>query len=184
MLPSVASYVQWLVAHRQNRLETLILWADKWKEFAVSSLRQQRLKKLVEIAHTYGINYGIDIPISEIQQHSWRLVTSIDASLEQQTKEIQETIDWLMVAQFDYFSSENGITEFTHANCTLDLQWMNIATLYALEKYNRPFYIKCHCSAGQTCPDYKGGNFLSFIFDCLFKFLFYIRSSYWKTNQL
>lgn len=155
MVPSVASYAQWLIANRQNRLEVVLLWAADWADFANSTLRQSRLNKLVEVMHSFGVAFGCDVPIAEIQQHAWHMVDHPDATLQVQKKEIEEHIDWWMAAGFDFISSENGFTEFTHANCTLALEWMNYATEYALGKYGKKMYIKCHCSSGQTCPDYK-----------------------------
>lgn len=67
--------------------------------------------------------------------------------------QIQDAIDWLAAAQFNFINSENGFSEFTHGSCQLMLDWMNFATTYAKTTYNIPMFIKAHCSTGQTCPD-------------------------------
>ena len=148
-------FAEWLIANRQNRLEWVLLWTRVWDEFAWSEERQQRLGQIVDILHVYGIAAGADVPIAEQQQHAWYMTGPRDTA-EQQLANISRHIDWLMVPGFDFISTESGFSEFTHPNCTLMVSWMNYATEYLLSTYEgKRIYIKCHCSTGQTCPEYE-----------------------------
>jgi hypothetical protein len=75
-------------------------------------------------------------------------------SEEQQFAQIRNRTDWIAAAGFDYVSTESGLSEFTHPNCTLMLDLMNYLAEYSMGTYNAPTYIKCHCSTGQVCRDY------------------------------
>jgi len=82
----------------------------------------------------------------------------------------------------DFLATENGFSEFTHPDCNQMLRWINMTTVYtkklgkvhflhampdttAVRTHLRPnagylsnqqeAFIKCHCSAGQVCNDYK-----------------------------
>lgn len=154
MLGEVVQYFEWLTAQRQNRLEWILLWTEKYNQSAYSPLRQSRLQQLVLMAHQFGLHCGADAPIAEKQQHAWYMTTARE-TLKEQTINIQQHIDWMLTgAGFDYLSTESGFSEFTHPNCTLMLQWMNIATDFVTQILKKKIYIKCHCSSGQVCPDY------------------------------
>ena len=43
---------------------------------------------------------------------------------------IEERIDWLMDAGFDFLATESGSSEFTHPSDLDMLLWMNVATAY------------------------------------------------------
>jgi hypothetical protein len=101
-----------------------------------------------------GISTGADISIADEQQHAWYMVTD-EGTLEDQTKLIQERMDWLVGAGFDFLSTENGYSEFTHPDDVRMLAWMNITTAYLEDTYSKKAYIKIHCSTGQTCQHYK-----------------------------
>ena len=154
MVPEVGLYYEWLVANKQNRLEWVLLWTADWNEEAFSPLRQQRLSTLISLGHQWGIAIGADVPIAERQQHAW-FMTGPLPDLQEQTEQIQRHVDWLMAANYDYISTESGYSEFTHPNCTLMLEWMNITTAYVMDNFvNKRIYIKCHCSSGQVCDEY------------------------------
>src|SRR5205085_1162937 len=129
MLPEWDLFLEWLVANRQNSVEWVLLSADSWSEFAESPVRQQRLRTLVEHAHAYGIAAGIDAPIAQIQQHSYRLIRST-GTLEEEVAQIHAHLDWLMGSGFDFFSSESGTTEFTHPTAERTLAWMDEVARY------------------------------------------------------
>lgn len=75
--------------------------------------------------------------------------------LDENMQDIEKHIDWLMECGYDYISTESGYSEFTHPNCTLMLQWMNMTTAYLMDNYEQKrIFIKCHCSTGQYCQDY------------------------------
>ena len=71
MVSEVASFFEWLIANRQNRVEWVLLWDTAMGEYAVSKDRQAKLKALNNLAHEWGLTVGGDVPIAEIQQHAW-----------------------------------------------------------------------------------------------------------------
>jgi len=149
-----AQFAEWLGANRQNRIEFILLWTREWDEFAWSTTRQERLTKIVDILHAFGVAAGADVPLAEQQQHAWYF-TGPRYTTEQQFANISKHIDWILVADFDFIATESGFSEFTHPNCTLMLSWMNFAVDHVMTNYEgKRVYIKCHCSTGQVCPEY------------------------------
>lgn len=163
-LPEWSLFLEWIIANRQNRVEWFLLMAESWQEFADSKERQRRLRKLVEMGHDWGIAVGIDAPIVLRQQHSWLLVRKIDGT---EVQQIEQAIDWLHEAGFDYFEIEMGFSEFTHPKPQDMLNWMNAVSTYAEKKYNKRTYVKVHCSQHQTAEgftDPETGEELNFNF--------------------
>lgn len=105
-------------------------------------------------AHGFGLQVGVDVPIAELQQHGWYMVKQSQSWPEQKAL-IDARVDWLHAAGFDYLVTESGFSEFTHPSDTLMLQLMNELADYAMHTYSIKVFIKCHCSAGQVCKDYK-----------------------------
>jgi hypothetical protein len=147
-------FLEWAVANGQNGVEWFMLWADSWKDFADSPARIQRLGRLVDRAHAFGIDAGIDAPIAFAQQHSFRLLrTQGDPAAE--LAEIRTRLDWLMGARFDFLGIEAGTSEFTHPTPERMLAWMNEVAKHLDEKHGGTrAYIKVHCSTGQTADGY------------------------------
>ena len=94
MLPDLDSFLEWLVANGQNRLEFIPLWAEEWGDYAVSSSRQSKFKKMASMAHEFGLFFGADVPIAEEQQHGWYMTTT-NGTLKDQQNRIKQHIDWL-----------------------------------------------------------------------------------------
>lgn len=94
---------QWLIAHRQNRLEWLPLWGASWVD-PMSALRQSRLRTLTTMAHEWGLLVAPDAAIAERQQHGWYM-TNATGTLASQTASIAYHLDWFMAAGFDYLST-------------------------------------------------------------------------------
>ena len=140
--------LEWLVANRQNAVEWILLWAEKWKDFADSPLRLQRLRTLVERAQAFGLAVGVDVPIVFAQQHAFRLLRK-QGKLEDELRQIRARIDWLMGAGFDFLSTESGTSEFTHPEPLRMLAWMNELTRHLADRYGKPAFVKIHCSSGQ-----------------------------------
>ncbi|KNC48718.1 uncharacterized protein AMSG_00493 [Thecamonas trahens ATCC 50062] len=162
-LPNVC---EWMVANLQNRVEWVVLYAQEWAQFATSNTRQARLAAIVAELHSWGLAAGADVPIAEIQQHAWPMVHNTGSAAEQEAQ-IHASIDWFMAAGFDFISTENGYSEFTHPDDELMLTWMNVATAYIADTYGKRMYIKCHCSTGQTCKNFddpRTGKPLNFNF--------------------
>jgi hypothetical protein len=152
-LPEWDSFLEWMLANRQNRVEWALLWASDWADFADGTVRQQRLATLVQHAHAYGISVGADAPLALEQQHGYRLVrTTGDLTSEKQ--QIDQHLDWIFGAGFDFLSTESGTSEFTSTDPTETLAWMNEAASYAAAAHGARSYIKAHCSTGQVANGY------------------------------
>lgn len=154
MLDEWRGFLMWMLANKLNRVQWVLLSSPKWADFAESDERRRRLSTLVDIAHDFGIEVGIDVPIAMRQQNAFRLLTK-KGSLDEELEEIYENIDWLMAAGFDFLASENGTTEFTHPNAKRMLAWMNgIAEHLDTRHRGKRAYMKIHVSSGQTVEDF------------------------------
>ncbi|KAI8614131.1 hypothetical protein BC830DRAFT_1128868 [Chytriomyces sp. MP71] len=156
-IPDFASYCEWLVANRQNAVEWPLLEGHTWVEFARSDGRVERLKRIADVAHSYGIMVGLDVPIAFAQQHSFRLLKNAngkESHFEEEKAEIEASLDWIMLAGWDFLGTESGTSEFTHSSPETMLAWMNAASDYAAEKYGITMFIKIHCSAGQLAKGF------------------------------
>ncbi len=119
-------FLEWCVANGQNGVEWFLLWAKTWEDFADSPKRLGRLVQLVQRAHAFGLDVGIDAPIAFAQQHAFRLLrTQRDTDLPGELAEIRSRLDWLMGARFDFVGVEAGTSEFTHPEPARMLVWMN-----------------------------------------------------------
>lgn len=87
----------------------------------------------------------------ERQQHAWYMTDGL-GTLQQQTLQIQDRIDWLMQAGFHFLSTESGFTEFIHPQCSVMVAWMNASTDYIRSKYDRRTFIKAHISSVREPP--------------------------------
>lgn len=156
MLPEWSSFLEWMVANKQNRVEWSVLDSASWSAFAESDTRAQRLGRVVDLAHVWGVDAGADAPIALQQQHAFRLVkVAKNAPLSDEIASIRHRIDYLMRARFDYLSTENGTTEFTHADPQKMLAWMNEVTRSMRDDHGgRLATIKIHCSTGQTADGF------------------------------
>ena len=154
MLPEWDRFLEWMLANRQNRMHWVLLEASSWSAFATSDLRRSRLARLVTRAHEHGIAVGVDVPIAQIQQHVFRLIEG-DGPLEQQLAGMRRRLDWVLSAGFDYISTNNGTTEFTHSDPARMIAWMNELARHVAEAHaGKRSYVKIHCSTGQTAPGY------------------------------
>lgn len=147
-------YLEWLIANRQNEVEWVLLEKSPWLSFSRSALRQKRLQALVAQAHAWGLEVGIDAPMALSQQNAWRLLVNLGSAAEE-TRQIQENLDWLMAAGFDFVTTEMGLSEFHNAGDQAMLDWLNTATRHLAERYGRPLYVKVHISQGQYSQKYR-----------------------------
>ena len=136
----------------------MLLEATSWADFAQSAERQRRLKLLVDDCHAFGVRCGIDVPIALQQQHTFRMIRDQgDRAVE--FAQIHERLDYLMVAGFDFLSTENGSTEFTNPGAENMLAWMNEVARYLDEEHDGvQALIKIHCSVGQTAEPFTDEN--------------------------
>ncbi len=130
MFSTLDGLFEWLMANRQNRVEVLLLGSPKWDMYGNLTSgpeRQARLKRINTLAHSYGVLMGADIPIANAQQHGWKMI-SLKDTFEQQTLDIQNRVDWAFAAEYDFISTESGLSEFTKPSCDLMLSLFNIFT--------------------------------------------------------
>ena len=153
MLPEWETFLEWLVAQRQNRVQWVLLSADPWRAFADSPTRQARLAELVRRAHRWGIGAGADVPIALQQQHAWRLVQRT-GDLADELAQIRARIDWLMACGFDFVATEAGFSEFTAPDDRRMLAWMDEVARYVRGTLGKPAYIKIHTSTGQVAENF------------------------------
>ena len=156
-------FLEWAIANKQNRVEWFLLRAESWGEFADSEERQSRLRTLVDMAHAWGLEVGIDAPIAFKQQHAWTMLRSFGNEIAQ----IQKAVDWLNTAGFDFFEIEMGFSEFTHPSDHQMLEWMNEVARYSDERYGKPTYVKVHCTQNQVAKNFvdpETGEALNFNF--------------------
>jgi hypothetical protein len=154
MVPEWSTYLEWMIANHQNRVEWSLLDSASWSDFVESDTRQKRLAQVVSLAHTWGVETGADAPIALQQQHAFRLVVK-QGELADELASIRQRVGYLMGAGFDYLSTENGTTEFTHADPQRMLAWMNEASRTMREDHQgRMATIKIHCSTGQTAQGF------------------------------
>ena len=94
-------YLHWLVANRQNHVLWVLLWAEDWADFAESDERFRRLTRIVDAAHVYGLQVGVDVPIALHQQHSYQLLRE-QGELSDELAEIRtrSTRSWVLVLTF------------------------------------------------------------------------------------
>lgn len=162
-------YLQWIAAHRMTHVEWVVLCDESYKSFCWSTQRQQRFQTLIDTAHRFGVKVFLDVAIAMRQQHAMHMIEDTSEPLPKQEADIKNAITWLIGCHLDGISTENGVSEFTHASCNNSLNWMNILT----QNSPVPVYIKEHISSGQYCDGYKdpvtGGplnfNFLPYYAD-------------------
>jgi hypothetical protein len=130
MFGTLDGLFEWLAANRQNRVEVLLLGSPKWDAYGnltSGAQRQSRLQRINGLAHDYGVMIGADIPIANRQQHGWKMI-SLQDSFEQQTQSINDRVDWAFAADYDFISTESGLSEFTKPSCDLMLSLFNVFT--------------------------------------------------------
>ncbi|MBX3227029.1 MAG: hypothetical protein KIT84_41280 [Labilithrix sp.] len=153
-LPEWDRFLEWMIANRQNQVEWVLLEAKSWQSFALSDERLARLTAIVTRAHEWGIDAGADTPMALQQQHSFKLVEE-QGELATELASIHKRVDWLMKAGYDFLATENGTTEFTHADPARMLAWMNEIVRYMHDEHDgRHANIKVHCSTGQNADGF------------------------------
>jgi len=164
MVTDVDYTFEWAVANRLNKIEWLLLGSYKWGNEWHTRFR--RLKILTELGHRYSLLIGADSPIGNIQQHGWFMV-NVRLPFHQQTEQIKTRVDWIFSAGFDFLTTESGLSEFTHPECGLMVDLMNVFAQHVNETWGREAGIKVHCSTGQHCDDFldpRTGQPLNFNF--------------------
>ncbi len=153
MLPEWDTFLEWSLANGQNRVHWVLLWAEPWGVFGDSEERRARLETLVDHAHDFAVGAGIDTPIRQQQQQTFRMIRQ-DGTLEEEIAQIDTRIDWLMSAGFDYLATEMGSTEFTSTDDVRTVAWMNEVTSRVEDVHGKHALVKVHTSSGQTVDNY------------------------------
>lgn len=155
MYNTLPGLFEWLLANKQNRVEVLLLgnkkW-DAWDDLTTGKKRQDRLKMINALAHQYGLLMGADIPLALMQQHGWAMINVRD-NITQQRKDIEDRVNWAFEADYDFITTEAGLSEFTKPSCDLMLELFEIYTNQVTNKWKREALTKVHCSTDLTCTD-------------------------------
>lgn len=154
MIPAYESFLEWLIANKQNTFQWILLRTQKWTPFTQSIQFSDRLQLILNLAHDWQLEVGVDVPLALEQQNAWRLINDF-GSESSEIKQIKDSIDFLMGFRFDFLSTEMGFSEFTSPSAKRMLLWMNTATKHLDEQYSKPFYTKVHISKGQKAKGYK-----------------------------
>eukprot|EP00975_Prorocentrum_lima_P036671 7713845-Prorocentrum_lima.AAC.1 len=83
-----------------------------------------------------------------MQQHGWYMVNTFWKP-DVMKSAIERRVDWVAQAGFDFISTENGLSEFTHPDDGVMLNLLDIFTNYAAGTHGMEPSIKVHCSTGQ-----------------------------------
>jgi len=149
-LPLWVSYLEWLIANKQNFVEWALLeWGDH-SGFSTSKERQKRIKLLVEMAHDWGIRVSIDAPLNLQQQHAWRL--QIQSRLVK--KDVEERVKWLLGTGIDELSTEVGSTEFSSTDPKMTVEILD-SLVDLLARQGKHVMVKNHVSTSQVAAGFK-----------------------------
>lgn len=164
MLIDVDYLYEWCISNKLNKIEWLLLGNYKWGDEVES--RTERLKKLTNLAHQYSLMVGIDVPIGNQQQHGLYMV-NVRLPFNEQVEQIKTKVDWLFNIGFDFMTTESGLSEFTHPECSLMIDLLSEFSKYVNITWGREAGVKVHCSTGQKCenyPDPRTGDPINFNF--------------------
>lgn len=164
MYNTLPGLFEWLIANRQNRVEVLLLgnkkW-DKWDDLTTGEKRQNRLKMINALAHEYGLLMGADIPLALMQQHGWAMINVRD-DIDTQRQDIIDRVDWAFAADYDFITTESGLSEFTKPSCDLMLELFEIYVNQVVNVWKREALTKVHCSTDQYCTDVDAAGQLKY----------------------
>jgi hypothetical protein len=146
-------FLEWLLAHRQNQVQWVLLADKTHVTFNDSAERSNRLQRLVGMAHAWGILAGVDVGIIFEQQNMWRLLRNITTDADDSV-EIRTRVKWLMHAGWDFMTVEMGSSEFTSPTDNKMLFWMNVVTDEVERVFDRYAAVKIHVTQGQNADHF------------------------------
>lgn len=152
--PAWKNFLMWMHANGLNRVQWVLLWNEQWAAFGDSSLRQSRLKEIVGLTHAFGIEAGIDAPVSFQQQNAFRLIRD-GGDIEMEKDQIRTHVDYLMKTDIDFLALEIGTTEFSHAPPKRILARLNYIASYLDDTYRKRATVKVHVSSGQRTDGWR-----------------------------
>lgn len=129
-IAQVKEYIDWLARNGQNYLDFNLLETideKKWIEHA---------KQIVDYCHDRGVIAGIDISLHMIQQKAFMLYKSPPASFRSKRKQVEKSLEWLFLADWDVVNMEFSTTEFSQGNLKEKEELRAFITELITEKYH------------------------------------------------
>ena len=102
----IREYILWLARNQQNFFEFCLLETvnlSTWIPYA---------QDFVEYAHDRGVLCSVDLSLHMIQQHAFKLVEFPPKNFTRYEKQIDQRLDLLISAGFDFINMEFSIAEF------------------------------------------------------------------------
>ena len=134
----VKEYIDWLVRNGQNYFDFNLLTSiddDKWPAYA---------KTFVDYAHERGIFVGLDLSLHMIQQRAYQLVKYFPSSFKKYEKQIDERLDKLFEAKWDFINIEFATAEFVGGKEKLKIKLKHYIIQQIKEKYNANLVGRMH----------------------------------------
>lgn len=159
LLPYWSLYMEWLIAHKQNEVEWMLLWDPEHAEFNQSDIRKRRLKLINQMSHDWGIESGAVTPLRFVQQNGWTLLRNHEKrkgtpnEKQENIKEIKTNLDWLLEAGFTAIGGELGEGEFSSAPAEATIEELNTIADHLSQK-EIPYRVKVHVSQKQFAKGY------------------------------
>lgn len=160
LMPYWSLYLEWLIAHKQNEVEWPLLWDSDTENYNQSATRQNRLKEINRVAHSWGIETGLVAPIRFVQQNGWTLLRNHKARLgkpnekQDNLNEIKSNLNWLLETGVSAIAGELGEGEFSSAPAEDTVAELNSIADY-LKTKNVPYRVKVHVSTKQFAKGYQ-----------------------------
>ncbi len=151
-LPRVREYLQWLAANRQNVLGFHMLKTidrARWLPY---------IKKISDIAQTYGVMLAITLSFADQQQNNFKLLEDLTQSKEDQAKKITDGLDELAQGGFSIYVLQYGTSEFTKVRDDVALHWLDTAAKHLAAKKLR-VYAWIHTEGKLKADDNKSYYF-------------------------
>ncbi len=151
-LPRVREYLQWLAANRQNVLGFHMLKTidrSRWLPY---------IKKIADIAQSYGVMLAITLSFADQQQNNFKLLNDLTQSKEDQAKTITTGLDELAQGGFSLFVLQFGTSEFTKVRDQVALHWLDTAAKHLAAKKLR-VYAWIHTEGKLKADDNKSYYF-------------------------
>lgn len=146
--------ILWMARNQLNFLQVQLLRRP------VSEFKQRYLATQ-DFAAKFGIQVGVSLSLSMIQQRIFQLIPPWKSFLGIETLKDLETNLQSLTKELNpaFVTLELGKTEFHSTPEQKTIQWMNSAA-QILKKENRDLFIKVHASSNQVSPEFGNFNFL------------------------
>jgi hypothetical protein len=144
----VDRYLRWLARNRQNMYSFHMLKTvdvPKWLP---------RIEAIVDEAHIYGIKMGMVVSFVDQQQNNFKLINEDGQTPDD--VQIQDGLDTLLRAGFDFFTFQIGSSEFTKPPDQDVLFWLDTAAAH-LQSRGAGAYTWIHITC--SLEDDRGGYF-------------------------